>query len=216
MMQAANTLAEQTGGRFLLGMGVSHQPLVGGVRGHDYRNPLSFMRTYLEAMDRAPFMAAQPPAPPRRVLAALHPRMLELARERSWGSHSYFVTPEHTARARKALGNDRLLAPEQAVLLETNAATARTIARQHMAIYLGLPNYRRNLLTLGFSESDLDQGGSDRLVDAIVAWGDVDTVCARVRAHHDAGADHVCLQALTADMASVPRDQWRALAAALL
>ena len=216
MAAAQRTLCEAYPERFLLGMGVSHQPLVGGVRGHEYRNPLSFMRTYLDAMDRAPFMAAQPPAPPPRVLAALHPKMLELARERSWGSHPYFVTPEHTARARKALGNDRLLAPEQAVLLETNAATARTIARQHMAIYLGLPNYRRNLLTLGFSESDLDQGGSDRLVDAIVAWGDVETIRARVRAHHDAGADHVCLQALTADMASPPHDQWRALAAGLL
>jgi probable F420-dependent oxidoreductase len=216
MAAAQRTLCEAYPDRFLLGMGVSHQPLVGGVRGHDYRKPLSYMRAYLDAMDRAPFMAAQPPAPPQRVLAALHPKMLELARERSWGSHPYFVTPEHTARARKALGKDRLLAPEQAVLLETDAATARTIARQYMAIYLGLPNYRRNLLTLGFTESDLDQGGSDRLVDAIVAWGDVDTIRARVRAHHQAGADHVCLQALTADMASVPREQWRALAKGLL
>jgi len=216
MAAAQRTLCEAYPDRFLLGMGVSHQPLVGGVRGHDYRNPLSYMRAYLDAMDRAPFMAAQPPAPPRRVLAALHPKMLELARERSWGSHPYFVTPEHTARARKALGPDRLLAPEQAVLLETNAANARTIARQHMAIYLGLPNYRRNLLTLGFTESDFEQGGSDRLVDAIVAWGDVETIRARVRAHHDAGADHVCLQALTADMRDVPREQWRALAKGLL
>jgi probable F420-dependent oxidoreductase len=216
MAAAQRTLCEAYPDRFLLGMGVSHQPLVGGVRGHDYRNPLSYMRAYLDAMDRAPFMAAQPPAPPPRVLAALHPRMLELARERSWGSHPYFVTPEHTARARKALGPDRLLAPEQAVLLETNAASARTIARQYMAIYLGLPNYRRNLLTLGFTESDFEQGGSNRLVDAIVAWGDVETIRARVRAHHDAGADHVCLQALTADMRDVPREQWRALAKGLL
>ena len=216
MAAAQRTLCEAYPDRFLLGMGVSHQPLVGGVRGHDYRRPLSYMREYLDAMDRAPFMAAQPASPPPRVLAALHPKMLELARERSWGSHPYFVTPEHTARARKALGADRFLAPEQAVLLEKDAATARTIARQHMAIYLGLPNYRRNVLSLGFAEADLDNGGSDRLVDAIVAWGDVETIRARVRAHHDAGADHVCLQALSADMASAPREQWRVLAKELL
>ena len=216
MAAAQRTLCEAYPDRFLLGMGVSHQPLVGGLRGHDYRRPLSYMRDYLDAMDRAPFIAAQPSSPPPRVLAALHPKMLELARERSWGSHPYFVTPEHTARARKALGTDRFLAPEQAVLLERDATTARTIARQHMAIYLGLPNYCRNLLTLGFSDADLANGGSDRLVDAIVAWGDVETIRARVRAHHDAGADHVCLQALTADMASVPREQWRVLAKELL
>lgn len=216
MANAQRTLAEAYPERFLLGLGVSHQPLVGGLRGHDYRRPLTHMRTYLDAMDQAVFAAAPPAAPPPRVLAALHPKMLELARERAWGSHTYFVTPEHTARARAALGPDRLLAPEQAVLLETDPATARAIARQHMAIYLGLPNYRRNLLTLGFAEADLEQGGSDRLVDAIVAWGDVDAVRARVRAHHDAGADHVCLQALTADMSEVPRGQWRTLAGALL
>jgi probable F420-dependent oxidoreductase len=216
MAAAQRTLCEAYPDRFLLGMGVSHRPLVGGVRGHDYRNPLSYMRAYLDAMDRAPFMAAQPPAPPPRVLAALHPKMLELARERSWGSHPYFVTPEHTARARRALGKDRFLAPEQAVLLETDAATARTIGRQHMAIYLGLPNYRRNLLTLGFAESDLDHGGSDRLVDAIVAWGDVGALRERVRAHHAAGADHVCIQVLSADPRTLPVAEWRELAPALL
>jgi probable F420-dependent oxidoreductase len=216
MAGAQRTLCEAHPERFLLGMGVSHQPLVGGLRGHAYRKPLSYMRAYLDAMDAAPFLAAAPATPPRRVLAALHPKMLELARERTWGSHPYFVTPDHTARARRALGADRLLAPEQAVLLETDPATARAIARRHMAIYLGLPNYRRNLLTLGFAEADLDGGGSDRLVDAIVAWGDVETIRDRVHAHHDAGADHVCLQALAADEQAVPRDQWRVLARALL
>jgi probable F420-dependent oxidoreductase len=215
MASAQRTLCEAYPDRFLLGMGVSHQPLVGGVRGHDYRKPLSYMRTYLDAMDATVFMAAPPVSPPRRVLAALHPKMLELARERSWGAHPYFVTPEHTARARAALGSDRLLAPEQAVLLETDGAKARAIARQHMAVYLGLPNYRRNLLTLGFRDSDFDAGGSDRLLDAIVAWGDVEAIRARVRAHHAAGADHVCLQALAADMGAVPREQWRVLAKAL-
>lgn len=216
MAAAQATLAEAHPDRFLLGMGVSHQPLVGGMRGHDYRKPLSYMRAYLDAMDKAVFLAAPPASPPRRVLAALHPKMLDLARERAWGSHPYFVTPDHTARARAALGSDRLLAPEQAVLLETDPEKARPIARQHMAIYLGLPNYRRNLLTLGFQDADFDQGGSDRLVDAIVAWGDVETIRARIRAHHDAGADHVCLQALTADVRDVPHAQWRALAKALL
>jgi probable F420-dependent oxidoreductase len=216
MAAAQRTLCEAYPDRFLLGMGVSHQPLVGGIRGHDYRKPLSYMRAYLDAMDGAVFMAAQPAALPRRVLAALHPKMLDLARERSWGSHPYFVTPQHTARAREALGSDRLLAPEQAILLESDPEKARTIARQHMAIYLGLPNYRRNLLTLGFRDSDFDDGGTDRLVDAIVAWGDVEAIRERVRSHHAAGADHVCLQALTADSRDVPRDQWRTLAKALL
>lgn len=216
MAAAQRTLCEAHPDRFLLGLGVSHEPMVGGLRGHDYRKPLSYMRAYLDAMDAAIFAAAQPATPPRRVLAALHPKMLELARERSWGSHPYFVTPDHTVRARAALGPDRLLAPEQAILLETDSTKARAIARQHMAIYLGLANYRRNLLDLGFAEADLADGGSDRLVDAIVAWGDVDAVADRVRAHYAAGADHVCLQALTADPSEAPRSQWRTLAKALL
>ncbi|MBM4266133.1 MAG: LLM class F420-dependent oxidoreductase [Deltaproteobacteria bacterium] len=216
MANAQRTLCEAYPERFLLGIGVSHAPLIDAVRGHHYAKPLTYMRKYLDAMDQAPFAGAPPPSPPRRVIAALHPKMLELAREKSWGSHPYFVPPEHTARARKALGADRLLAPEQAVVLETDPAKARAIARQHMAIYLGLPNYCRNLLTLGFTQEDLASGGSDRLVDAIVAWGDVETVRARVKAHHDAGADHVCLQALEANMAELPRGQWRQLAKALL
>jgi probable F420-dependent oxidoreductase len=174
------------------------------------------MRSYLDAMDAAPFAAAPPTASPTRVLAALHPKMLRLAAERSSGSHPYFVTPEHTARARAILGPDKLLAPEQAVCLETDPEKARRIARAHMAIYLGLPNYRRNLETLGFTADDLDGGGSDRLVDAIVAWGDTDVVAERVRAHREAGADHVCIQVLDEDMMAVPRRQWQQLARALL
>jgi probable F420-dependent oxidoreductase len=216
MAGAQKTLCEAYPDRFLLGMGVSHAPLVDMVRGHQYAKPLTFMRSYLDAMDKAPFAAVEPPSAPRRVIAALHPKMLALAREKTWGSHPYFVTPEHTARARKVLGQDRLLAPEQAVLLETDPEKARRIARTHMAIYLNLPNYRRNVLTLGFTEADLDKGGSDRLVDGIVAWGDADRIRERVRAHRDAGADHVCLQALSEDPRVVPRDQWRKLAKALL
>jgi probable F420-dependent oxidoreductase len=216
MAAAQKTLAEAYPGRFLLGMGVSHAPLVAGLRGHEYQRPLSFLRRYLDAMDAAPFMGAAPADPPPRVLASLHPKSLELARERAWGSHPYFVPPEHTARARAILGPDKLLAPEQMVCLETDATAARAIARQAMQMYLGLPNYVTNLLALGFADDDVANGGSDRLVDAIVAWGPMDKVAARVQAHHDAGADHVCLQVLTAQPRELPREEWRALAGALV
>jgi probable F420-dependent oxidoreductase len=216
MAGAQQTLAEAYPNRFLLGVGVSHAPMVETVRGHAYRKPLTFMREYLAKMDAAPFMAVGPETPPERVIGALHPKMLELAREQAHGAHPYLVTPEHTARARRILGRDRLLAPEQAAVLETDPSAARAVARAHLAIYLGLPNYRRNLLTLGFTEADLDGGGSDRLVDAIVVWGDVDAIVRRVRAHHDAGADHVCVQVLDADPRALPMRQWRTLAPALV
>ncbi len=216
MAAGQKTLDEAFSGRFLLGLGVSHAPLVEGMRGHRYEKPLSFMRRYLDAMDAAPFMAVPPTAPPRRVIGALHPRMLALAAERTAGAHPYFVPPEHTARARETMGAGPLLAPEQALVLETDPGAARAIARAHMAIYLGLPNSARNLLSLGFAEDDLANGGSDRLVDAIVAWGDVGALRARVRAHHDAGADHVCVQVLPADPRALPMAQWRELAPALL
>jgi probable F420-dependent oxidoreductase len=214
MANAQRTLAEAYPGRFLLGMGVSHAPLVAGLRGHDYQRPLSFLRRYLDAMDAAPFTAAAPPEPPPRVLASLHPKSLELARERAWGSHPYFVPPEHTARARGILGPGKLLAPEQMVCLETDATTARAIARQAMQVYLGLPNYVKNLAALGFGPDDVANGGSDRLVDAIVAWGPMEAIVARVQAHHDAGADHVCVQVLSAHASELPRQAWRELATA--
>jgi probable F420-dependent oxidoreductase len=213
---AQRTLAEAYPDRFLLGLGVSHQPLVEGLRGHRYERPLSYMRTYLDAMDKAVVVSAEPRVPPLRVIGALHPKMLALAAERAAGAHPYFVPPEHTARARRILGPDRLLAPEQAVVLETDPERARAVARAHMAIYLGLPNYVRNLRTLGFDEADVTGGGSDRLVDAVVAWGDVEAVAARVRAHHEAGADHVCVQVLDPDPTAVPLAQWRTLAAVLI
>ena len=224
MAAAQKTLAEAYPGRFLLGIGVSHAPLVAGMRGHDYARPLAYLRRYLDAMDAAPYMAAAPAQVPclkarlesPRVLAALHPKSLALARERAWGSHPYFVPPEHTARARRALGPGKLLAPEQMVCLERDPSTARAIARQAMQMYLGLPNYVRNLLSLGFTADDMANGGSDRLVDAIVAWGGIEAIAARVKAHHDAGADHVCLQVLRANPNELPREEWRELAAALL
>ena len=216
MAAAEKTLGEAYTGRFLLGLGVSHAPLVEGVRGHRYEKPLSFMRRYLDAMDAAPFIAAPPSQPPRRVIGALAPKMLALAAERTAGAHPYFVPPEHTARARAIMGAGPLLAPEQALVLETDPEKARAIARAHMAIYLGLPNYARNLHALGFADDDLRDGGSDRLVDAIVAWGDVGALRERVRAHHAAGADHVCIQVLSADPRTLPVAEWRELAPALL
>ncbi len=216
MAAAEKTLAEAYPGRFLLGLGVSHAPLVEAMRGHAYRRPLTFMREYLDAMDRAPFMAAMPSVPAERVIGALHPKMLALSAERTAGAHPYFTPSEHTALARKILGAGKLLAPEQAVILDTDATRARELARTYMRTYLGLPNYVRNLRTLGFTDADVADGGSDRLVDAIVAWGDEQVIAARVRAHLDAGADHVCVQVLDPDPREAPVRQWRALAGVLL
>jgi probable F420-dependent oxidoreductase len=216
MAAAQKTLAEAYPGRFLLGLGVSHIPLVEQIRGHTYGKPVAAMRAYLDGMDAAPYRAVPPPVKPARVLAALGPRMLQLAAERADGAHPYFVPPEHTARARKILGSDRFLAVEQAVVLESDTAKARGIARSHMTLYLTLPNYVSNLRRLGFSDDDFANGGSDRLVDAIVACGEITAAIDRVRAHQSAGADHVCIQVLPAEPQALPMPQWRELASALL
>lgn len=210
------TLCEAFDGRFLLGLGVSHQPMVDGLRGHRYERPLSAMRAYLDAMDGVFYVSPRPGSEPRRVLAALGPKMLALAAERALGAHTYFVPPEHTGVARQAMGDGPMLCPEQAVVLSTDPDEARSIARAHMATYLNLPNYTNNLRRLGWTDGDLGGGGSDRLVDAIVAWGDEDAIAERVRAHHDAGADHVCLQVLEADVTSLPLEAWRRLAEVFL
>lgn len=199
MKAARNSLDELSGGRLILGIGVSHAEMVGGLRQHDYGKPLSTMRSYLEGMEAAMYAGPAPEKQGMLVLAALRQKMLGLAGTQADGAHPYFVTPEHTARAREILGPEKFLAPEQKVLLESDASTAREIARAAMEVYLGLPNYRNNLLTLGFDESDFEHGGSDRLVDAIVAWGDEDTIMKRIEAHWDNGADHVCIQALRKD-----------------
>lgn len=199
MRATRETLAEATGGRFLLGLGVSHAHLVSGVRKHEYGKPLSTMKRYLEAMEQAIYMGAQPAEPAPIVLAALRPKMLGLARDATAGAHPYFVPPEHTARAREILGEGPLLCPEQMVLLETDAGKARQIARQNMQVYVGLPNYQNNLKWLGFEDADFEDGGSDRLVDAIVAWGDEKAIAERIQAHRDAGADHVCIQPFRPD-----------------
>jgi probable F420-dependent oxidoreductase len=209
-------LTEAYPDRFLLGLGVSHQPAVEGLRGHTYGPPLTTMRTYLDAMDNAPYFAAAPTVPPRRVLAALGPKMLELASARADGAHPYFVPVEHTAFARERLGPDAWLAPEQMVVVETDPEKARGIARRAMQTYLTLPNYVNNLRRLGWSDDDIDGGGSDRLVDAIVVWGDETAIKARVDAHFDAGANHVCVQVLLEDFFGLPTAEWKILSACLL
>jgi probable F420-dependent oxidoreductase len=216
MACAQKTVAEAFPDRFLLGMGVSHQPAVEAMRGHTYGPPLATMRAYLDAMDAAPYLAAPPAAPPARVLGALGPRMLALARDRAAGAHPYLVPVEHTARAREVLGPDALLAPEQKVVLHTDPAVARARGRRALAIYLGLPNYTGNLRRFGYTDDDLADGGSDRLVDAVVAWGDEEAIRARVAAHHAAGADHVAVQVLPEQFGDLPATEWRALAPALL
>ncbi len=215
MVAAQKTLAEAFPDRFLLGLGVSHGHLVAGVRKHDYTKPYSHMVEYLDRMDSALFMASPPASDPGRLLAALGPKMLELSARRANGAHPYFTTPEHTEIARATMGPDALLAPEQMVVLETDPVEARRIARAGMKIYLGLPNYFNNLLRLGFEEHDRADGGSDRLVDAIVAWGSDDQIAARVAQHHQAGADHVCVQVLQ-DGRDLPEAQLRRLATVLL
>src|ERR1041385_5772516 len=198
MAAAQKTLVEASGNRFLLGLGVSHVPLVEGVRGHHYHKPLSYMRSYLEKMAAAPYDAPAPAEKPPIVLAALREKRLALARDKTDGAHPYFVSPNHTRRARKILGTGKLLAPAQAVILETDPAKARAAAREYMKIYVPrLPNYINNLLELGYTEADFANGCCDRLVDDIVVWGDVSTIKARLQEHYDAGADHVCILPLS-------------------
>ncbi|HTV95732.1 MAG TPA: TIGR03620 family F420-dependent LLM class oxidoreductase [Steroidobacteraceae bacterium] len=194
---AQQGLNEQSGGRFLLGLGVSHVPLV-QVRQHQYGKPLATMRAYLETMAMAHYQSIPPAAPPRTLLAALGPKMLELSAQRADGAHPYNVTPEHTERARSILGAGKLLCVEQAALLERDPARARAIGREFLGIYLNLPNYVENWKRLGFGAADFAGGGSERLIDATVAWGDEGTIRARLEAHLQAGADHVCVQALSA------------------
>jgi probable F420-dependent oxidoreductase len=210
-------LGEAYPDRFILGIGVSHKPLL-DVRGEDYRKPLAFMRDYLDGMDHGydVYRAVAPESRPPRLLAALGPKMLELAGAKADGAHTYFVPPEHTAGAREILGPDKLLVPEQVAVLSSDASTAREIARRHTASYLRLPNYTANLERIGFDPAEFADGGNDRLVDTICAWGTVDAVAERVRAHLDAGADHVAVQVLVDDRRGLPRREWAELAPTLL
>jgi probable F420-dependent oxidoreductase len=196
--------------RFVLGLGVSHAALIDHGNPGKYRKPYSRMFDYLDGLD-----AAHPPVTDdRRVLAALGPRMLELARDRAAGIHPYFVPPEHVASARAVLNPTSLIAVELAVVLDTDPSSARATARRHTAIYTTLPNYTNNLRRFGYEDDDFADAGSDRLVDAIVAWGDLDAIAARVQLMRDAGADHVCIQVIRADD-EVPRSDWRELAPVL-
>ncbi|QXJ21139.1 TIGR03620 family F420-dependent LLM class oxidoreductase [Actinomadura graeca] len=214
---SARALLDARPGRFALGLGVSHAQVVNGVLGLDFQRPLATLRTYLDDLDAPDGMRAMLGLPeagrPPRVLAALGPRALELARDRADGAITYLVPPEHTARARALLGPDRTLIVEQSVVVGTGHDDARSRAREHIASYLGGPAYRASWQRLGFTDADLEAGGSDRLVDALVAVGE-DQVAGRIAAHLAAGADHVCLQALPAEQfTGVPARQWRLLAA---
>jgi len=213
-IEIASARASLVGGypeRFLLGLGVSHPHSVESQTGRRYEHPVAVMRTYLDEL------ASTSAAVPRDelVLAALGPRMLELSRDRTWGAHPYFVTPDHTRFARFVIGPGHMLAPEQAVVLENNPDRARTIARRHTEAYLSVPNYSNNLLRLGFREADFASGGTDRLVDALVAWGDIAAIGRRIEEHFVAGADHVCLQVVTDDPDALPLKEWRMLATLL-
>ena len=202
-------------GRFVLGLGVSHQPLVERDRGVEYRPPLTAMREYLDALGRAPYFGRDTEMPPV-VIAALGPAMLALARDATAGAHPYLVTPDHTHRARETLGDGPLLVVEQAVVLGQNREEGLRRGHEHLNIYTGLSNYRNSWFRQGFDESDAVRGGSERLVDALVTIGDERAVLERAREHLDAGADHVCLQVLGPSPGDVPLDDWRRLAPALV
>ena len=215
MVAGSNAVAEAYPGRFLLGLGVSHPPQV-APRGHSYGRPVATMRLYLEAMDAAEYEGPRPVEPLLRVLAALRPAMLQLAATHAGGAHPYLVPVEHTRRAREILGPGKLLATEQFVLLESDPAAARAAGREALTWYLTLPNYADNLRWLGFGDDDLAGGGSDHLVDSLVAWGDEERIRARVKEHLDVGADHVCIQPIGRGTDELGLDQLRALAPALL
>jgi probable F420-dependent oxidoreductase len=221
MATAARTLGDAFPGRYLLGLG-GHR-VDDTIREWDgYPMPargkaVTTMRAYLDAMDAVPAHGPAPDPAPPRVLAALGPKMLALAGERAWGAHPYFVSVDHTARAREIMGPDAFLGVEQAVVLDADLARAREVATAHVAGYVSMaPHQEANVRRLGFGDADLVAGPSSRLVDAIVAHGDLEAIRKRVHEHFDAGADHVCVQALTSDPTALPLREWRELAPALL
>jgi probable F420-dependent oxidoreductase len=219
MANAARALSDAYPDRFLLGLGASNEVSV-PARGHDFSRPLSRMRSYLDELDEAPYLAPEPEAPVRRFLAALGPKMLALAAERTLGAHPYFAPVEHTAFAREVLGPAPLLVVAQPFVLMDDVGPDRAAARRHtdthMSFYLAREPYRRNLRRFGFADADFEGAGSDELHDAIVAWGDAERIAERVRAHLDAGADHVCVQPLGADPSDPQLDRLSRLAPVLM
>lgn len=210
MKQGAFSLAELSGGRFVLGLGVSHAPMVEGLRQLPYEKPLSTMRTYVDAMNGSMYMGVAPAEEPLTVLAALGPKMLAMAAEKTAGAHPYWTTPEHTAQAREIMGPDALLCVEQKCVLTTDADVAHAVTRDQLGMYADLPNYRNNWIRLGFSEEEIE-ARDPRFLDAVMAWGDESAIAARVQAHYDAGATHVCIQPIDPDDRSQP--DWRLLEA---
>jgi len=215
MANGARGLNEAYPGRFALGIGVSHAPSV-AARGGTYASPVATMRAYLDAMESARYAGPEAPAPAPLVIAALGPRMLELAAERTDGAHPYLVPVEHTAMARGVLGPEPCLAVEMTAIMTSDPEEARGIARAFARHYLVLPNYANNLRRLGFGDDDLADGGSDRLIDAVIAWGDAPAIVERARQHLDAGADHVCIQLRAARSSDLCLSEYRKLAALLL
>ncbi|MDX1658155.1 MAG: TIGR03620 family F420-dependent LLM class oxidoreductase [Nitriliruptorales bacterium] len=215
MINGARTLAEAHEGRFVLGIGASHAPLVER-RGRQYDKPYSAMIAYLDAMERAGYTSPLPEHEPDVVLAALGPKMLELAGDRAAGAHTFFVPPEHSGRAREILGEGSFLAPEQAMVIARDRGRALDLAAGHVEKYLELPNYRRNLERLGWSTESLDEGPqNERLFDALVAWGGVDGAVDRIRAHEAAGADHVAVHVITESATRLPLRELEELSRAL-
>jgi probable F420-dependent oxidoreductase len=196
--QAAATLAEQSGGRFLLGLGISHAPLVEGLRQIPYEKPIATMRGYLQSLKTSPYTSVPPAQEPKCVIAALGPQMLKLSSDFADGAHPYWTTPDHTYQAKDILGNDKILCVEQKVVLTQNKETAYSAAKSALRIYTSLPNYRNSWKRLGFSETDIDSA-SDRFIDSVVAWGSIEQIEKRIKEHEQAGASHVCIQVLPHD-----------------
>ena len=195
MKQAADTLAEQTGGRFILGLGVSSPVIVSKIRGLDYAKPYSYMVEYLEKMEASRYMSVPPAEPVPVILAALGPKMLALSGEKADGAHTYNVTPEHTQSARKILGPDKSLVVEQKIMLQEDPGKARALSAKALSFYAAAPGYRNAWKGLGFSDEEIDSG-APRFVDALVAWGSEDSIRARLQEHVDAGASEILIQPL--------------------
>ncbi|MYD44337.1 MAG: TIGR03620 family F420-dependent LLM class oxidoreductase [Gammaproteobacteria bacterium] len=209
-LAAQHTLAEQSNDRFLLGLGVSHKPLVEGLRGLTYGKPVATMRTYLQKMKASPYAAPKAAQDPKTVIAALGPKMLELAATEVDGAHPYFTSPAHTKMAREIMGPHAWLCVEQKVIMDTDPERARATARRSASTYQGLPNYRNNWLRMGLTEDDINEAGSDAFIDATFAWGDRDAIQERIDAHLAAGASHVCIQPIRSD-GQIQQPDWDAL-----